>query len=127
MKQLYVEGKKYFKAGELKNHKFEWHQITYDKRILDFVNGINIIEKDDAIDKYEVSSFVNNFKFSDVEKNKISQELENMLTQGIITESSKEEGDIILNIFAREKSDGINLRIILNLKKLNNELTTNKF
>ena len=74
IQNLCVEKKKYFKAGELKNHKFEWHQITHDKTILNFINGINIIEKDDDIDKYKVSSVVNEFKFSEVEKYKISQE-----------------------------------------------------
>ena len=84
------------------------------------------MEQDEDINTTEVSNF-SNYDLSDFDIENLSKEIENMLDKGIILETEREKGDIISKIFYREKSDGKNIRIILNLKKLNNKLSTTKF
>ena len=124
---LCIENKASFQAGNLSSRIQEWNAITFNPKILQLVKGVKILEQDEDINAKEVSNFSLNYDLSDFDIERISKEIKDMLDKGIILETDKEEGDILSKIFYREKSDGKNIRIILNLKKLNSKLSTNKF
>ncbi|MES9881025.1 MAG: hypothetical protein ABW185_09110 [Sedimenticola sp.] len=64
-------------------------------------------------------------KFGDIEREKIDREIERFLDCKIIEPvSGVERGEYISNIFARPKKDG-RVRIILNLKQFNADITWN--
>ena len=126
LKQKCLEESQLFKAGDIKNYISNWKQITYDKKVLALVLGVKIVETDDEIITQKVSS-KKGYNFDKEERDKISIELEKMEQAGIITKTYRQEGEVISNIFTRLKGDGISLRLILNLKKLNKELSTEKF
>ena len=65
--------------------------------------------------------------FDDKEKEAIQLEINKMIKQNIIERTFRENYDIVSRIFTREKKDKKSLRIILNLKKLNLQLETEKF
>ena len=56
----------------------------------------------------------------------VDQEIQKLLKLGVIIPSDHEEGEIISPIFTREKSDG-SYRIILNLKKFNENVSYSHF
>ena len=114
-----------FIGGNIKNHLHKWKQITFDKKVLNIVAGATIIEKCDIVDN--IKSKNKAYKFSDLERDKISKEINKMKEQKIIIETKREKGDYVSGIFSREKSDGVSIRIILNLKNLNEYLDTSKF
>ena len=72
------------------------------------------------------NKFPNNYNFTKEEKGYIDKEIEKFLSQKIIVPCEHESGEFISNIFTRPKKDG-SLRIILNLKPLNEFIRYEKF
>ena len=126
LKQKCLAESNSFVAGDIKNYMTNWREISYDRNLLKLVNGVNILEENDKVLTDFVSS-KKGYNFDKVEREKISEELRKMEKTGIITKTFREEGEVISNIFTRIKGDGVSLRLILNLKKLNKELQTEKF
>ena len=65
-------------------------------------------------------------RFSPEESEFIAKELKSLMSKGVISLCSHEEGEVISPIFLREKGDG-SFRLILNLKKLNTTVEFNHF
>ena len=58
-------------------------------------------------------------KFNDKESPIIGAEIAKLLGKGVVVESASSEGDSISPVFLRLKKNGIDYRMILNLKELN--------
>ena len=80
---------------------------------------INIASNLPIINKYQ-------YPFNEKEDAFIESEIQNLLKEGVIRNSSHEPGEFISPIFLREKSDG-GYRLILNLKKLKESVEYKKF
>lgn len=65
-------------------------------------------------------------KWSSIESNNISIEVNNFISMGAVTKVKPCRGQYLSNIFLTQKSDGSN-RLIINLKSLNNFVKTDHF
>ncbi|GFO26946.1 Pol polyprotein [Plakobranchus ocellatus] len=65
-------------------------------------------------------------KFSDQECEIVTEEIQNLVNKGIISECEHARGEVISTVFIRQKKDGM-WRLILNLKRLNTEVTYRHF
>lgn len=110
-----------FFAGRLKNFLPEWRKITQDRFILDLVQGFKIDFLQPPIKQFPVKA-----SFSRDEKRQINEEILKLLHMGVIEDIEHEEGEVISPIFSRPKSDGT-VRLILNLKKLNQSVCYEHF
>ena len=63
--------------------------------------------------------FCRSIKFNDKESAIIGAEIAKLLDKGVVVESAPSEGDFISPVFLRLKKNGIDYRMILNLKELN--------
>ena len=66
-------------------------------------------------------------KFNDSESAIIDAEIKKLLKKGVIVESAHSEGEFVSTIFLRLKKNGIDYRMILNLKELNNYVVYRHF
>lgn len=104
-----------FKGGRLSNFTPYWKTLTSDKMILNIVqDGLKIeferLPVQDQIPKP--------YKFKAEKMQKIDEKMQQYLQKSIVEEAHFEEGQFVSNIFSEEKSDG-DIRIILDLSKLN--------
>lgn len=106
-----------FTAGNIANRYDEWVQITTDPAVLKTVEGIHI----DLLREIEQNRTPYPFQFEPHEVSAIDSQLQTFIRKEIITETIREEGDFISNIFSRPKPDS-SVRIILDLTKLNDEV-----
>ena len=90
------------------------------------VRGVKI-KSEVEIDAREASTGKSQFKFKEHEILAIDVEINKMLRQKVIEKSLHEDNEIISKIFTREKKDSSALRVILNLKKINQQLEPKKF
>ncbi len=105
-----------FKGGCIKFKSDEWRKLTSDSEILDTVCGmsINLIgELPDLAARFQ-------YPFGAEEHDFVSKEVQRLLRLQVICQSQHEEGEFISPIFIRPKPDG-DFRLILNLKKLNEQ------
>ena len=122
-----VKNQENFKAGKLREKFDNWTKITNDKKILRYISGTKIkIEQDKEIDCV-LASNCNQINFSKQDCLDIDSEIKKLEKQNVISKSFHEKDEVISNIFFRKKKDGTSLRIILNIKKLNKQLNTEKF
>ena len=110
--ELIVKVKK-FEGGCIKSHYDKWAELTSDHEILNTVAGMHI----DTFDDIPQSNYVQ-YPLGAEEHNFIATEIERLLGKKVIAQCQHEEGELISPIFLREKSDGDDFRMILNLKKL---------
>lgn len=111
-----------FKAGQISKYFRNWQKITSDPFILNMVKGAEIpLEDLPDISKNHIKNQVEGDKFDDIDK-----EIQKLLKLGVIEESLHEVDEIISPIFVRPKSDG-SLRIILNLKRFNENVSYTHF
>lgn len=104
-----------FEAGRIQKFFDNWCNLTSDPYILDMVKGYKIQFESIATQLQEQ----NQIQFSDVEAESVQQEIEKLLSKGVIVLCDTVPDDaFISNIFVRPKSDGT-YRMILNLSKLN--------
>ena len=104
-----------FKAGKLKHYFHKCKELTGDKETLQKVLGLKLKFFGDPPAKY---SFYIPLK---LEVHFINLEILKLLAKGIITKCEQETGEYISPILTRQKSDG-SCRLILNLKKLNEDM-----
>ena len=100
----------------------EWKNLTFDKWVLETVQGYKIIFDDLPCQR----KIPNKIKFLDSEKLIIDKEVEKMLHEGAIKYSHHKDGEFLSNIFLVLKPNE-EYRPILNLKKLNEFVHYDKF
>ena len=110
-----------FRAGQLAHKLCEWRKITSDSEVLQTVCREEI-EFDNI--PHQVKAPIN--KFSKAGQLAAEQEIQKLLSKGIIVTSSHEPGEFISPIFLRPKPDGSH-RLILNLKELNQHVRYRHF
>ena len=108
---------RYLHAGRLQQFIPAWKDITDDPEVLDwvehchleFIDGVPPVQETD----YKV------IQFNDAEAAIIESGIVQLLNKGVIVESPHSQGDIVSSIFVRLKKNGVDYRMILNLKELN--------
>ena len=105
---------KNFQAGQVSEHLHEWEQLTSDPEILQIVEG-DIIRFESEPPERQTARQCN---VSEETKVLMDEELLGMLDKKIVKKTIHEQGEFLSPIFPVPKPDG-KLRIILNLKQLN--------
>ena len=103
-----------FTAGQVSEHLAAWEELTSDPEILQIVQGDIINFSSDPPER----QVVRKCNVSQETETSMDKEITNMLQTRIIALTSHEEGEFLSPIFPVPKPEG-KLRIILNLKKLN--------
>lgn len=106
--------KENFVAGRLQHFISEWEKLTSDDTILQTVKGFYIPFISTPIQLSDPKPI----KWDSNEHNIICEQIERLLSHGVITKTGREEGDFVSNVFLRPKPGG-KFRMILNLKELN--------
>ena len=110
-------------AGQIKNCLPKWETLTSDPWVLDAVEHCHI-EFDEIPEQIALPREID---FSEKEKLTIDSELTKLLNKGVIEKCEHSEGEFISNVFLRPKKDGHSHRLILNLRKLNQNVTYHHF
>ena len=85
------QGVKEFKAGQVKEHLFNWNQITSDPEVLQNIPGAKIpFVREPQLDKIP-----SNPKFSSQQQEIIDLEIDKLLKKGVIKECEDENGEFI--------------------------------
>jgi len=104
-------------AGRLQFFVEKWAELTSDKTILSYVTGCKI-----DFENYPKQTFrPRSIPFGKNETAIIDSELATLQEKGVLKLSEKEPGEYISTIFTRPKKNG-SYRLILNLKKLNEDV-----
>ena len=111
-----------FKAGNLSNHFDHWAELTNDRYILDIVQTGLKLDFFHEPDTFPLPKS----KFNSTDQIIIQEEIKTLLQKQVIAMSVHEPGEFISPIFTRPKKDG-SLRMILNLKNLNDHVFYNHF
>jgi len=111
-----------FKAGKIKTAIAHWFNLTSDKELLSWVHGVHI----DFERGVTQLSFPAPIKFSDLEREKMNLQLHSMLLKGVTETARPSQGQFISNVFCRPRKDG-SVRIILNLRQLNEQVEYHHF
>lgn len=114
--------KENFCGGKVSSFFEKWTELTSDKYLLDIVRGYNI----EFVDLPSQNKLPKQLKFSELEHKQINEQITNFIDKGIVEKASDESGEFISNIFYRPKKDGT-VRVILNLKELNNDVEYHHF
>lgn len=101
-------------GGRLRFFLENWKQITSDRSILQAISGFKI-QFDEEVSSYKVHPI----NFNQSERIIMQEQIEKLITKGVITTSQHEIGETVSNVFLRRKKDGVKYRMILNLKPLN--------
>ena len=115
----------YCQAGRLQQFVPAWKEISDDPVILDWVEHCHI-EFIDNVPPVQKGGY-KTIKFNDSESAIIDAEIKKLLKKGVIVESAHSEGEFVSTIFLRLKKNGIDYRMILNLKELNNYVVYRHF
>ena len=105
---------KNFTAGKLSQHLSDWQELTSDPEILTIVQGDFISFVSDP----PLRQVVRQCNVSEETKLQMHERITSMLNTQIIIRTIHEQGEFLSPIFPVPKPDG-NIRIILNLKDLN--------
>ena len=101
-----------FLGGKLALFFDKWKAFPTDNWVLEHVLGVKVgLENVNLPDRKEIS-------FSETESRQIKDELDKLLLKKVIQKTKHVEGEVISNIFVRDKKDGT-VRVILNLKEMN--------
>ena len=104
-----------FRAGGVSKCLPEWRKLTSDPEILNLVQGVHL----DFTETPTQNKIPHELKFSKEETPLVIAELEKFLLLGIIKKSSIQPGDFVSNLFTRPKKEAGRIRLIANLKSLN--------
>lgn len=99
-----------------------WTKYTTDKHILDMVKHCHI--EFDTIPAQNAGA--PQIKFNETERENLALAVHDLKKVGVIEECEHETGEFISHIFGRPKKDG-SMRVILNLKQLNEHVTYQHF
>ena len=109
-------------GGRLKHYLHNWKKYTTDQTILETVSSCYIEFDNAPVQAYAAREL----KFNETEKIAMNNEIQALLRGGVIEKSVHEPGEYVGHVFSRPKKDG-SLRVILNLKPLNEFVTYQKF
>ena len=118
----FVQKTECFTAGQLSYRLNEWRKLTSDSEVLNTVCG-------ETIEFTSLPLHNGAYKekqFSKSENTVIAQEIQKLLSKGVIAKSLHEKDEFISPIFLRPKPDGSH-RLILNLKSLNKHVLYRHF
>ena len=113
-----------FYAGRLSEYLPVWMNLTRDRDVLEMVQGMHL--EFDCAEQFLPSLSRKQPSIQPEFFDIIDKEVEKLLKKGVISECSHIEGEVISPVFTREKRDG-NQRMILNLKRVNEEITYHHF
>ena len=102
-----------FRARCVLHSSDAWSRLTSDKEILSTVSGMTI-----EFDSPPCQHYLPQSVRSDFDAKVIDLEIAKLLSKRVIEPTGHSHGEIISNIFLRNKKDG-SYQMILNLKKLN--------
>ena len=105
-----------FLVGGLAKKYKKWTMLTSDPEILGYVQGVKL----DFIEEPVQDRLPHEIKFSAQEEKMVRKEINKFLELGILKKSSLQTGDYVSNLFARPKKEPGRVRLIANLKSLNN-------
>ena len=120
--EVSVNVSNYLFGGRLKNFLPFWNKLTTDGFILQCIKGVKIDFNSDIIQ----TNLPNQICCAEDEKSKIDAEITKFIECGIIEKVEHTQGEYISHIFSRPKKSG-ELRIILNLKPLNEDVRYEHF
>ena len=112
-----------FVAGGISRKLSEWKKLTRDTEILSLVKGIKLDFFQDPVQH----KLPHEIKFNAQESKVVQAELEKFEALGVIKKSMWCPGDFVSNLFTRPKKDSSKLRILANLKILNQNVFYNHF
>lgn len=108
-------------AGRIRFYKHNWANITSDPAILSIVSGMKI--------EFDVNVVQNTppvpVRMNEKESLAVDVEIKRLVSKGVIVASEHESHEFVSNIFTRPKKEG--LRMILNLKELNETVAYHHF
>ena len=112
-----------FQGGRLKNFISEWQNLTSDSEVLDMISGLHI-----EFDSLENCSAFRDtcYNLSDYDIQVIDLEVEKLLAKSVISICSPSPEQNVSPVFTCPKKDGT-FRMILNLKKINKDVTYKHF
>lgn len=123
IKKLLVKQVSDFEGGRLENFVSVWRNLTSDSEILDIVSGLHI----------EFDSFENCDPFRDITYNLLDEDIEiidaevdKLLSKKVIAPCLPSLDQNVSPVFTCPKKDGT-FRMILNLKKINTDITYKHF
>ena len=111
-----------FRGGQLEKHVRQWRKLTTNPNILSVISG----DKTEFVDAPKIQHKARSPQFSDEGSNLIKDEIDKLLTKGVIKETCHEEKEFVSPIFICHKSNG-GIRLILNLKQLNKNIEYQHF
>jgi hypothetical protein len=111
-----------FQAGQISKFHKEWEKLTSDPEILEMVQGTKIIFSGKCPMQHQ--SPPNSLPHA--EAGKIDKAIQALQTKGVIIPSFPDLTEFISPIFTTPKKDG-NIRLILNLKRLNESVENYHF
>ena len=111
-----------FRGGQLEKHVRQWRKLTTNPNILSVISG----DKTEFADAPKIQHKARSPQFSDEGSNLIKDEIDKLLTKGVIKETCHEEKEFVSPIFISHKSNG-GIRLILNLKQLNKNIEYHHF
>ena len=111
-----------FVAGGIRHHLDEWKKLSRDKVLLNVVQGCPI----DFTNSPPSNISVKSYPVSDQLSQKIDDEINSMLSKGILRKAAFEHSMFLSPIFVRTKKSGA-LRLILNLKEFNEHIPFKHF
>ena len=112
---------KVFKAGQVANYLTAWSNITKDREILAYVQGVGI-ELTEVPDQSTVP--ISNFQPHELHI--VDEAISQLIQKGVVRKVPRIEGKYVSKIFLRPKADG-SQRLILNLKKFNESVVYKHF
>ena len=104
-----------FLVGGLAKKYQKWTTLTSDPEILGYVQGVKL----DFTEEPVQDKLPHEIKFSAQEEKMVRKEINKFLELGILKRSSLQTGDYVSNLFARLKKEPGRVRLIANLKSLN--------
>ena len=111
-----------FKGGQLSSFCHKWERLTSDASILQIISGdcIEFLSDPPSQVSHPPNSIPRNHM------SLVDMEIKSLLDKGVIVLCDHEPGEFISPIFTVPKKDG-NVRLILNLKRLNSFIKNSHF
>ena len=110
-------------AGRLRLFTQNWQKLSHDPFILNIVEGWKIPFSSKPTQSSPPRQFSHNLE----QRNLISEEVTSMLRKGAIVRTQPMQGQVLSNIFLREKKEEGKYRPIINLKGVNKHIPYEKF
>ena len=114
-----------FIAGRLTQFEDAWSELTSDPQILSMIAGVKV-EFDCPLEQLAKLSSTKSIATSAKECEVIDLEIKKLLSKQVISPCEHCQGEVISPVFTRPKKDGSH-RMILNLKRLNSEVSYHHF